>query len=59
MWGATAVTTPVVAGALAGVVGERWTFGAVAVICGALGARILVTGQRERIELDAALAEPA
>jgi MFS transporter, DHA1 family, tetracycline resistance protein len=59
VWGATAVTTPVVAGALAGVIGERWTFGAVAVICGALGARILVTGHRERNELDAALAEPA
>jgi hypothetical protein len=49
----------VVAGALAGVIGERWTFGAVAVICGAIGARILVTGHRERIELDAALPEPA
>jgi hypothetical protein len=49
----------VVAGALAGVVGERWTFGAVAVLCGALGARILVTGHRERVELDSALPEPA
>lgn len=57
VWGVAAVVTPVVAGALAGLVGERWTFGAVALVCAILGARILALrhlGDRPKPAVDAA-----